>query len=133
MTALRKMGIAELEKLIAESKGEWEHLEFKKTADEVDTAEQVKEDAATARLEKHIAPHVRRHPEDEGVHYSDLFEQSRPFPDKPRRLLADWLPEYFFKTTNRTWRPPAIAQEHEQKTALVRPALCGGSSGSPMP
>jgi hypothetical protein len=32
--------------------------------------------------------------------------------------LADWLPEYFFKTANGTWRPPANAQEPEQKTAL---------------
>ena len=33
--------------------------------------------------------------------------------------LADWLPEYFFKTTEGTWRPPVNEQERrEQKTAL---------------
>ena len=91
---------------------------LKETADEVDRAEQVKEDAAAARLEKYMAAHLRKHPEDEGVHYSDLFEQYLPITDKPRRLLADWLPEYFFKTTDGTWRPPANDQERKQKTAL---------------
>jgi hypothetical protein len=90
---------------------------LKETADEVDTAEQEKEDAA-ARLEKYMRSHLRKHPEDEGVHYSDLFEQFLPIADKPRRLLADWLPEYFFKTTQGTWRPPANEQERKQKTAL---------------
>ena len=51
---------------------------LKETADEVDTAEQEKEDAAAARLEKYMATHLRKHPEDEGVHYSDLFEQYPP-------------------------------------------------------
>ncbi len=91
---------------------------LKETADEVDRAEQAKEDAAADRLEKYMAAHFRKHPEDEGVHYSDLFEQYLPVTDKPRRLLADWLPEYFFKTTDGTWRPPANEQEREQKTAL---------------
>ncbi len=91
---------------------------LKETADEVDRAEQVKEDAAATRLEKYMAAHLRKHPEDEGVHYSDLFEQYLPVTDKPRRLLADWLPEYFFKTTDGTWRPPANEQERKQKTAL---------------
>jgi hypothetical protein len=88
------------------------------TADEVDTAEQEKEDAAAARLEKHMIAHLHKHPEDEGVHYSDLFEQYLPIADKPRRLLADWLPEYFFKTAAGTWRPPADEKERTQKAAL---------------
>jgi len=91
---------------------------LKESADELDTAEQEKEDAAAARLEKYMGSHLRKHPEDEGVHYSDLFEQFLPIADKPRRLLADWLPEYFFKTAHGTWRPPANEQEREQKTAL---------------
>jgi len=91
---------------------------LKESADELDTAEKVKEDVAAARLEKHMAAHFRKHPEDEGVHYSDLFEQFLLVADKPRRLLADWLPEYLFKTTQGTWRPPANEQERDQKTAL---------------
>jgi DNA modification methylase len=91
---------------------------LKETADEVDTAEQEKEDAAAALIEKHMARHLRKHPEDEGVHYSDLFEQYLPITDKPRRLLADWLPEYFFKTPAGTWRPPVDTKEREQKAVL---------------
>ncbi len=91
---------------------------LKETADEVDRAEQAKEDAAADRLEEYMAAHLGKHPEDEGVHYSDLFEEYLPVTDKPRRLLADWLPEYFFKTTDGTWRHPANEQEREQKTAL---------------
>jgi hypothetical protein len=52
-----------------------------------------------ARLEAFMATHLRKHPEGEGVHYSDLFEQFLPIPiaDEPRRILTDWLPEYFYK------------------------------------
>ena len=35
MTAPRSMSLAELQKLIAENKGEWEHIEFKKTTGEL--------------------------------------------------------------------------------------------------
>ncbi len=50
--------------------------------------------------------HLKEHPENEGAHYSDLFEEYLPVQDKPRRLLADWIPEYFIKTPSGTWRPP---------------------------
>jgi 16S rRNA G966 N2-methylase RsmD len=79
---------------------------LKETADQLDRAEQAKEDAAAARLEKFVREQLRQRPEHEGVHYSDLFEQFLPVSDKPRRLLADWLPEYFIKTPSGTWRPP---------------------------
>ena len=52
------------------------------------------------------------------MHYSDLFEQYLPVKDKPRRLLHDWLPEFFFKTAEGTWRPPANDEERQQKAAL---------------
>ena len=38
--------------------------------------------------------------------------------DKPRRLLADSLPEYFFKTPEGTWRLPADEEERAQKETL---------------
>lgn len=57
-------------------------------------------------------------PEELGVHYSDLFEQYLPVKDKPRRLLQEWLPEFFFKTPEGTWRPPADDQERAQLAAL---------------
>ena len=95
--------------------GRWYLLE---TADQVDEAESAKEAAAAARLEAFMHFYLDERPEELGVHYSDLFEQYLPVQDKPRRLLADWLPEYFFKTTEGTWRPPANEEERAQKEAL---------------
>jgi 16S rRNA G966 N2-methylase RsmD len=95
---------------------------LKETADLVDQAEQAKEDAAATRLSKYVAEYLKKTPELEGVHYSDLFEQYIPVHDKPRRLLADWLPEYFIKTPGGTWRLPdkeeaaELAQLREQGT-----------------
>jgi len=45
------------------------------TADQADHAEQAKEEAAAARLSKFMSGHLKKQPELEGVHYSDLFEQ----------------------------------------------------------
>lgn len=93
---------------------------LKETADQVDHAEQVKEDAAAARLSKFIGEYLKKKPELEGVHYSDLFEQYLPVHDKPRRLLADWLVEYFIKTGSGTWRLPD--REEGQQLAKLREA-----------
>ena len=32
--------------------------------------------------------------------------------------MQEWLPEFFFKTEEGTWRPPATAEERQQKAAL---------------
>ncbi len=90
---------------------------LKETADQVDHAEQAKEDAVADRLENFIGAYLQKQPEEEGVHYSDLFEQYLPVRDKPRRLLADWLPEYFIKTPSGTWRLPD-ADEQKLLAAL---------------
>ncbi|MCY2995384.1 MAG: hypothetical protein NTY19_47095 [Planctomycetota bacterium] len=90
---------------------------LKETADQVDQAEQAKEDASAKRLGKVISEYLKKKPELEGVHYSDLFEQYLPVQDKPRRLLADWLPEYFIKTLSGTWRLPD-SEEAEQLAKL---------------
>ena len=95
--------------------GHWYLLE---TADQVDEAESAREAAAAARLEAFMRTYLAEHPEQPGVHYSDLFEQYLPVQDKPRRRLADWLPEYFFQTLESTWRPPAGEEERAQKEAL---------------
>jgi 16S rRNA G966 N2-methylase RsmD len=118
-------------------KGEFERHNFApprwyllETADQVDEAESAKEAAAAARLEAFMWEGernrvIQKEPgfsggffADEGVHYSDLFEQYLPVQDKPRRLLADWLPEYFFKTPEGTWRPPVNDEERAQKETL---------------
>jgi len=104
-----------LHSVAEEVDGRWYLLE---TADQVDEAESAKEATAAARLEAFMQAYLAERPEEPGVHYSDLFEQYLPVQDKPRRLLADWLPEYFFKTPEGTWRPPADGEERAQKEAL---------------
>ena len=93
---------------------------LKETSDQVDHAEQVKEDAAAARLSTFISAILKKKPELEGAHYSDIFEHYLPVNDKPRRLLADWLVEYFIKTPNGTWRLPD--GEESQQLAKLREA-----------
>ena len=88
------------------------------TAGLVDEAEGKKESAAAQRLEAFMQRWMREHPDHEGVHYSDLFEQYLPIADKPRRLLQEWLPEFFFKTAEGTWRPPKDEEERRQKLGL---------------
>lgn len=94
------------------------HWYLAETADQTDAAESARETAAAARLQTFMAGYLVERPEESGVHYSDLFEHYLPVKDKPRRLLADWLPEFFFKTLEGTWRPPANAEERVQKEAL---------------
>jgi hypothetical protein len=91
---------------------------LKATVDVVDEAESAKETSAARRLETFMARYLAKNPEEAGVHYSDLFEQYLPIKDKPRRLLQEWLPEFFFKTAEGTWRPPANESERAELAAL---------------
>lgn len=85
--------------------GQW-YLKESEAA--VDSAETKKEDAAARTLSAFIARRLKANPDAEGVHYSDLFEEYlMRVHDKPRRALADWVPDYFFKTDEGTWRLPA--------------------------
>jgi hypothetical protein len=95
--------------------GRWYLLE---TADQVDEAESRKETEAAAHLEAFMYQYLQENPGEIGVHYSDLFEQYLPIGDKPRRLMQEWLPEFFFKTEEGTWCPPANNEERLQKEAL---------------
>ena len=81
----------------------------------LDAAETAKEDKAAKKLGAYISAQHAAKPYAEGVHYSDLFEQYIYFKDKPRRALIDWLPDYFFKTDEGTWRAPADEQEEKDK------------------
>ena len=90
---------------------------LKETADQVDQAEQSEGRRRCCPARKVHGEYLKKNPELEGVHYSDLFEQYLPVHDKPRRLLADWLPEYFIKTPSGTWRPPD-KEEGEQLAEL---------------
>ncbi|OLD57308.1 MAG: hypothetical protein AUI54_03260 [Acidobacteria bacterium 13_1_40CM_2_56_5] len=93
---------------------------LKESADQLERAEQAKEDAGAARLANFIREYLKKRPEHEGVHYSDLLEQYLGVQDKPRRLLVYWLPEYFIKTPSGTWRLPD--KEEAQQLAKLREA-----------
>ena len=82
-----------------------------------DAAETAREDAAADKLSAFIKEFLKKHPDDEGVHYSDLFEQYiYAVKDKPRRQLAEFLPDYFYKTEQGTWRLPASKEEENAKS-----------------
>lgn len=93
------------------------HWYLKSTAYAVeDETERSKEDAAAAVMHSFIDEFLSDYPEQDGVHYSDLFEHYLTHvADKPRRRLAEWLPDYFFFTTEGTWRLPATSDEEELK------------------
>jgi hypothetical protein len=81
-----------------------------------DAAESAREDNAAAKLEIFIKQYLGEHLAAEGVHYSDLFEQYiYAVKDKPRRQLADMLPDYFYKTDDGAWRLPASDEERTAK------------------
>lgn len=83
----------------------------------VDTAETEREDAAATAIRAFIRELLTAHPGEEGVHYSDLFEYFLyGVADKPRRQLAEWLPDYFYKTELGTWRLPSSPEEEKTKS-----------------
>lgn len=84
--------------------------------DVVDEAETVKEDAAARSVAAFIENWLKKNPHKEGVHFSDIFEHYiYAVKDKPRRQLQDLLSDYFYKTTEGTYRLPANGEEEEAK------------------
>ena len=87
-----------------------------KELDVYDEAETSREDAAAAKLEAFTQDWLQKNRHKEGVHYSDLFEYYLyAIKERPRRLLRDWLPDYFYKTNDGTYRLPANDEEREAK------------------
>jgi hypothetical protein len=81
-----------------------------------DAAENAREDAAAEKIGVFIKGFLKKNLGDEGVHYSDLFEYYiYAVKDKPRRQLAEFLPDYFYKTEQGTWRLPASEEEEKAK------------------
>lgn len=81
-----------------------------------DAAENAREDGAAEKLGVFIKAFLKKNLGDEGVHYSDLFEHYiYAVKDKPRRQLAEFLPDYFYKTDQGTWRLPASEEEEKAK------------------
>jgi hypothetical protein len=82
----------------------------------VDTAETNKEDSAAEKVGAFITSFLQKNPEQEGVHYSDVFEHFiYAVKDKPRRPLAEWLLDYFYKTGEGTYRLPVTDAERQVK------------------
>jgi DNA modification methylase len=83
---------------------------------ETDAAESAKEDAAAEKVKKFMEKKIKEEPWLEGVHYSDIFEQYiYSVKDKPRRQLAEWLLDYFYKTDAGTYRLPQSDEERKLK------------------
>jgi DNA modification methylase len=81
-----------------------------------DAAENAREDAAAEKIGEFIKGFLKKNLGDEGVHYSDLFEHYiYAVKDKPRRQLAEFLPDYFYKTDQGTWRLPSSEEEEKAK------------------
>ena len=81
-----------------------------------DESEIAREDAAAKKLDQFMKKWLKDNPHKEGVHYSDLFEQYiYAVKEKPRRQLIDWLPDYFYKTLEGAYRPPASDEERIAK------------------
>jgi hypothetical protein len=84
--------------------------------DFVDVAETAKEDAAADSVKSFIHKYRKNNPEFDGIHYSDVFEYYLySVKDKPRRELKDWLLDYFFVTSDGTYRPPLTTEEDDFK------------------
>jgi hypothetical protein len=81
-----------------------------------DAAESAKEDAAAESVARFIGKRLAADPGAEGVHFSDIWEHYvYTVKDKPRRQLADWLADYFFRTETGTYRLPATEEERQVK------------------
>lgn len=81
-----------------------------------DSAESAKEEASAAKLKVFIINWLKDHPSEEGIHYSNLFEHYIfAVKDMPRRPLAEWLPDYFYKTDNGMYRLPVSKEEEKLK------------------
>jgi hypothetical protein len=81
-----------------------------------DSTESSKEESAATKLRVFIGDWLIKNPSDEGVHYSYLFEHYIfVVNDMPRRPLAEWLLDYFYKTDEGTYRLPVSEEEEKLK------------------
>ncbi len=82
----------------------------------IDAAESAKEEKAAQTISSFVVRWLCEHPEQEGVHYSDIFEYYLyAVRDKPRRQLNDWLQDYFYATSAGTYRLPGTEEEKAAK------------------
>ena len=79
---------------------------LKETADDMDSTERAREDHSAEVIEKYMVDYLKKKPYESGIHYSDIFENYLPVGDKPRRLIQEWMWDYFYKTPEGKWRTP---------------------------
>jgi len=121
MVRIRQMEEHDFDELleqIAEPHGDDHTSWFLLPGDEVqiDEAESAREDAAAAIISTFISNELNGQDEQEGVHYSNIFEHFLyKVREKPRRQLADWLPDYFYITEVGSYRLPASEEEWAAK------------------
>lgn len=110
---------------VAEPAGDDQTRWFLSKDDEtkIDAAESAKEERAAQIIGSFLAAWLSKYPEQEGVHYSDIFEYYLyKVKDKPRRQLYDWLLDYFYVTSAGTYRLPIT---EEEKAAKAQGRLSG--------
>ena len=82
----------------------------------LDEAESAREDQAAKLVAVFIADRIQKHPDQDGVHYADVFEYYvYCVQNKPRRRLQEWVLDYFYKTPDGTYRLPASEEEEHLK------------------
>ena len=85
-------------------------------SEDAQEAETAREAASAGVLLSFMERHLAGHPENDGVHYSDLFEAYvYGGHEKPRRPLAEWLPDFFPRTDSGTYRLPLPEEEDRLK------------------
>ncbi len=110
---------------VAEPAGDDQTRWFLPLGDEtkIDADESVKEEWAAQIISSFLAVRLSKSPEQEGIHYSDIFEYYLyKVKDKPRRQLNDWLLDYFYVTSAGTYRLPIT---EEEKAAKAQGRLSG--------
>ena len=111
------------------NRGRWY---LKETADHVDQAEQNKEDVSPRGWGSPWLRGSSEQPEQEGVHYSDLFEQYLPV----RESRAACWPTGCRNTSSRRPAAPGVRPIRAKPTSSagsVRQVRCGESNGLPTP
>lgn len=86
------------------------------TEEKIEQADAAKEEDAAKHVTDLITKFLELNPHLEGVHYSDIFEYYiYTVKDKPRRQLQDWLLDFFYLTSEGTYRLPSGPEEINAK------------------
>jgi len=85
-------------------------------SDGTGVTESAKENMAAESIRTFIAKKIKECPGTKGIPYSDLYEHFLyAISDRPKRPLADWILDYFYKTDLETYRLPSTPAEERTK------------------